>query len=267
MRAVASTPVALVCAMRDAVAGDLAVAELLLLDVAQAGDHVVAERTGGVDRVRLDQRDVEALVVALRHARRGESGEAAADDDDLRCAPLGRASGAAASTRRRRRRRRRRSHGGSDEIVSRPPPFYFCAPYQAAIAWISSGVKPFTIRSMIVALRCPLRNSASAATIFSGSRPTRRGGVAFSAAVGEWQPEHDVAPGGASAASAARGHRDADESAHNERKLHVHGRLRVCCSPGNRTLGKWFRKSSGGPAAAARRFRCLAVTPSRAHAA
>ena len=89
---------------RDAVAGDLAVAELLLLDVAQAGDDVVAERTGGVGRVRLDHRDVEPLVVALRHARRGESGEAATDHDDLRRRAL----------REHRARQHRRGDAGAD---------------------------------------------------------------------------------------------------------------------------------------------------------
>ncbi len=73
------------------------------------------------------------------------------------------------------------------------------------MAWISSGVKPFTTRSMMVAARCPLRNSCSAATVLAGSRPIRRGGVESSVALGEWQPEQDSAPGGASAAIAVTG--------------------------------------------------------------
>src|SRR5438270_5361042 len=56
---------------------------------------------------------------------------------------------------------------------------------------------------MIVAGRLPARNSAMAATICAGSRPTRRGtGVSTERPAG-WQPEHAAAPAGMSAAKAA----------------------------------------------------------------
>ena len=55
VRACGSTPVAL-CAQFDALGADLVIAELLVAQVAQAGDHEVAERAGGVGRVRFDQR-------------------------------------------------------------------------------------------------------------------------------------------------------------------------------------------------------------------
>ncbi len=226
MRAVASTPVAVDLGERHAVAADLVVAELLLLDVAQAGDDVVAERAGGVGRVSLDQRDVEPGIDPFRHARRGEAGKAAPDHHDPAAARPGPASAAIPTRRCRRQPRRRRIDGGSDAVVSwASTPFYFCAPYQVAMAWISSGVKPFTTRSMMVAARCPLRNSCSAATVLAGSRPIRRGGVESSVALGEWQPEQDSAPGGASAAIAARGQdAGAGQNARGEGEGDLHGR-------------------------------------------
>ena len=58
----------------DAAGGDLVIAELLRLDLAQARDHVVAERAGGEGPVRLDQRDlqfrIDLLAARARSSRR-----------------------------------------------------------------------------------------------------------------------------------------------------------------------------------------------------
>jgi len=71
--------------------------------------------------------------------------------------------------------------------------------YQAAIAWISSLVKPLAIRSITVADRCPERKSCMALTIAARSSPaSRRTGDVTRAEAG-WQPEHAAAPAGGSA--------------------------------------------------------------------
>ena len=186
---------------RDAVAGDLAVAELLLLDVAQAGDDVVAERAGGEGRVRLDQRHVEPFVE--RFATR-------------------------AAVRRQSRRRPRRSAAPRLARASAAA----ASPGDAG-ADASGEITAARMKSCHVRLRLFLR------AVPGGDRLDLLGGEAFgdavhdrgralaaakllqrrddlcgiaadearrrrrSVAVGEWQPEHDVAPGGASAASAA----------------------------------------------------------------
>src|SRR6516165_8600709 len=62
------------------------------------------------------------------------------------------------------------------------------------------------MRSITVAGRAPLRNACMAATIAAGSLPESRGtGVSMPACAG-WQPEHDMAPAGASAADAGNAH-------------------------------------------------------------
>src|SRR5262245_51252412 len=58
------------------------------------------------------------------------------------------------------------------------------------------------MRSMTVVGRLPARNSAIAATISVASRPLRRGTGTPESRVAGWQPLHDDAPGGASAAKA-----------------------------------------------------------------
>ena len=67
-----------------AAGGDLVVAELLLLDRAQSGDHVVAERAGGEGPVRLDQRDLQFRIDLFQRARTTRAAKAAADHDDAR---------------------------------------------------------------------------------------------------------------------------------------------------------------------------------------
>src|SRR5262249_1352232 len=58
------------------------------------------------------------------------------------------------------------------------------------------------MRSITVAGRCPLRKACMAATIVPTSCPASRGtGVSTFTPAG-WHPEHDTAPGGASAACA-----------------------------------------------------------------
>ncbi len=75
--------------------------------------------------------------------------------------------------------------------------------YQAAIAWISSSVKPLTIRSMTVAARCPERKSCMALTIAARSSPASRGTGDVTRVEAGWQPEHDAAPAGGSADATA----------------------------------------------------------------
>ena len=58
--------------------GDLVVAELLLLEVAQPGNDAVAERAGGECRVRFDQRHIDARVDPLDEAGAACSAETAA---------------------------------------------------------------------------------------------------------------------------------------------------------------------------------------------
>ena len=82
--------------------GDLVIAELLRLDVAQAGDHFVAERAGGEGAVRLDQRHLQFRIEPPQRPRAAGAAKAAADHDDARradCANArrGNASDAAAA--------------------------------------------------------------------------------------------------------------------------------------------------------------------------
>src|ERR1700736_5953585 len=74
-----------------------------------------------------------------------------------------------------------------------------CAASQAAIARVSSSEKPLAIRPITVDGRSPERNACIAATISAGSRPRSGGTFVSPEALGGWQPEHDVAPGGGSA--------------------------------------------------------------------
>jgi hypothetical protein len=59
---------------------------------------------------------------------------------------------------------------------------------------------------MTVAGRSPLLNSRISLAVSAAGRPPMGGTAApLEAAAGAWQPEHDEAPGGASAADAATG--------------------------------------------------------------
>src|SRR5262245_12038403 len=75
----------------------------------------------------------------------------------------------------------------------------FCAASQAAMALVSSSVKPLAMRSMIVVGRLPVRNSVMAVTICAASRPLRRATGDATPWVAGWQPLQDAAPGGGSA--------------------------------------------------------------------
>ncbi len=66
----------------DSCALEPVVAELLLVDLAQVGEHGVAERAGRVDGIGLDQGDVERGLQGLQRARRRGAAEATADHDD-----------------------------------------------------------------------------------------------------------------------------------------------------------------------------------------
>ena len=57
------------------------------------------------------------------------------------------------------------------------------------------------IRPITVDGRSPERNVCIAAAISAGSRPRSGGTFASTEALGGWQPEHEVAPGGGSAAA------------------------------------------------------------------
>jgi len=59
------------------------------------------------------------------------------------------------------------------------------------------------IRAITVDGRSPERKACIAATISAGSRPRSGGTFASADALGGWQPEHEIAPGGGSAAAAA----------------------------------------------------------------
>src|SRR5207237_3937817 len=80
---------------------------------------------------------------------------------------------------------------------------HFCAANQAAIAWISSSVKPLAMRSMTVPARCPERNSCIALTIAARSCPASRGTGDATRDEAGGQPEHDAAPAGGSADAVA----------------------------------------------------------------
>src|SRR5215212_8060064 len=68
----------------DSVLAYAVVAELLLGEVAQAGDDAVAERAGSEGRARLDERHGGIRQVAFHGAGAGRAGKAAADHDDPR---------------------------------------------------------------------------------------------------------------------------------------------------------------------------------------
>src|SRR5262249_47712365 len=79
------------------------------------------------------------------------------------------------------------------------------APYQAAIALISSSENPLAMRSITVAGSCPDLKPCIAVTMSAGLRPTSRGTVVSTQRAVGWQPEQDAAPAGASAGPAAEG--------------------------------------------------------------
>ena len=82
----------------DAATSELVVSEFLIAQIAQSGDDLVAERTGGKTRVLLDERDGDARSEALQRAGTGGAGKAAADHDD----PAGRALRQGRAQRQRR---------------------------------------------------------------------------------------------------------------------------------------------------------------------
>src|SRR5262245_4195227 len=71
------------------------------------------------------------------------------------------------------------------------------------MAFTSSSEKPLAMRSITVAGSCPDLNACIAVTMSAGLRPTNRGTVLSTPRPDGWQPEQDMAPGGASAAAAA----------------------------------------------------------------
>src|SRR5262245_17688938 len=81
-------------------------------------------------------------------------------------------------------------------------PQSFCAPYHSAIALISASEKPLAMRPITVEAACPDLNACIAALMSAGLRPLSRGTLVSTRPEG-WQPEQDVAPGGASASPAA----------------------------------------------------------------
>ncbi len=174
---------------------ELLVVELLRLEIAQSGDDVVAERAGGEGVAGLDQRHRDARIDVLERAGAGRAGESAAHDDDA-------AAGALRDRGRGQADGRGACGGALEEIASVHMKVChdgqsFCAAYQAAMALISSSVKPLAIRSMTVAARCPLRNSCIAVTMSAGLRPASRVNGVSTARLAGWQPEQAAAPAGA----------------------------------------------------------------------
>src|SRR5207302_4823237 len=120
--------------------------------------------TGGEFGIGLDQGYGQARVDALQHAGAGRAGEAAADDDDA-------AARALPQYRQRQQRRRGAAGGGFEKRAAagavadhdRTPVQFFCAASQAAMALVSSSLKPLAMRSMTVAGRWPVRKSRIAA--------------------------------------------------------------------------------------------------------
>src|SRR5262245_45035971 len=82
-------------------------------------------------------------------------------------------------------------------------PQFFCAPYQVAMALVSSSEKPLAMRSITVDGRCPDLNACMAATMSAGLRPVSGATAASAVCAGAWHPEQESAPGGASAGLAA----------------------------------------------------------------
>src|SRR5205823_13310313 len=98
-------------------------------------------------------------------------------------------------------RERDRGRRGGQKGSSRCSDHRCCAT-QAAIARVSSSVNPFAIRPITVDGRSPARNACIAATISAGFCPRSGGTLVSAEAVGGWQPEHEVAPGGSAAVAA-----------------------------------------------------------------
>ena len=144
------------------------IAKLLLAQLAQSGDDLVAEGAGGEHRLRFDQRDRDVRIEALQGTGATGAGEAAADYDNA-------AGGALRQGRDRRQERAGACRAPQKSASRRAQRHSFCLAYQAAIAATSSSEKPLAIRSMTVAGRCPVRNCCIGSTMSVGSRPERRG--------------------------------------------------------------------------------------------
>ena len=202
-------------------------------------------------------------VTARRGSRRfsargaGGAGKAAADHDD----PAG-------GTLRQRRAKRQRRAGGErrplQEVASRGSPArhlrrslsLVCAAYHAAMAALSGSEKPLAMRSITVAGRCPARKACIAATISAAGRPTRRGTGVCTAALAAWQPEQELAPGGASAAAATAPRPDTKRPATRARPIlrsicagtripALNRRRARCASPARQAdLRSWFISGS-----------------------
>jgi hypothetical protein len=153
---------------------------LLAPQIAQSGDHLVAERAGGEGGVFLDQRHRETRVEAFQRAGAGRAGKAAADHDDpaggtlrqCRAERHRHADGEARPPQEVAPRRASRSHPPSDFFFAGSS---FCSAYHAAIAASSSSVKPLAMRSITVAGRVPARNPRNATTVLSVGRPASGG--------------------------------------------------------------------------------------------
>src|SRR5690242_21165749 len=78
-----------------------------------------------------------------------------------------------------------------------------CASYHAASAAISSSEKPLARRGMIVPGRVPPRKARISSAIRAAGRPASRGTGVSTAALAAWQPEQELAPGGAATPGAS----------------------------------------------------------------
>src|SRR6266481_1129805 len=189
-------PPCLIMDYRNTFGAEGIIAETLLPDRPQSGDYGVAEGASREDRTCLDEGHGSPRHGALQFPRAGGAGKAAADNDNTRpalrhersCQQRGRGGRGAAAQKRAPRRPHHR--------------FSSCAASQSAMARISTSEKPLAIRPMTVEGRSSERKASIAATISSGSRPRIRGTGVFTVALAGWQPEQELAPGGASAAAA-----------------------------------------------------------------
>src|SRR5262249_517746 len=127
--------------------------------VPQACDHLVAERTRGKNRVRLDQDDLEPRINTFQEPRRRGAPESATEHDD---------AGLYALCEQWKRKGSRDRAGSSSRAELPPGGALFahgrqlginhgCVMNQVAIALISSSEKPLAMRSITVAGRRPSR--------------------------------------------------------------------------------------------------------------
>src|SRR5205807_378483 len=104
-----------------------------------------------------------------------------------------------------RRNRRRRQAGGCGKFQEpapgrHEPPYSFCAAIQVAMASIWESSKPLAMRPITLEGQAPLRYWRMVLAISAAGRPVICGITESATGLVAWQPLHELAPGGASAA-------------------------------------------------------------------